>query len=74
MAVQANAVTRKDDVSSREVALMLRTNSTDYVGDAQECLSDYRNVRQIWKQNPDTSGIWSLTQVNNTQFGQKLVG
>lgn len=74
MALQATAVLRKDGASSRSVALAVRTNSTNFYGDSQVLLSDYRALRQIWKENPDTSQGWSLSEVNAAQLGQKVVG
>jgi predicted secreted protein len=74
MAIQQNAVVRKDDVAARSVALALRAGTDVHLGDAQDCLTDYRNIRQIWKINPTTGLAWTLEDLDSLQIGQELVG
>lgn len=74
MAVQVNVVNRKDDISSRSVAPLVRVGSTNYQGDTFNCLSGYRVARTIWKQSPATSSVWQLSELNASQAGQILVG
>jgi hypothetical protein len=71
-AVQENMVFKKDDVGNRQVAPILRTASTNYVGSSHPCFSSYTYAGQIWETNPNTSAPWALIDLNLAEFGIKV--
>ena len=72
-AVQATAYCRKDDAGSRSLALVTRPGSTDRVGATQSVLDSYSMLPQVWDTNPDTAAPWSVSDVNASQFGERLI-
>lgn len=73
MAIQSNLMIRKDDVASRAVGHRVHVGGTTFDGDVSDCLTDYRVSRSVWKNNPNTTNPWSLSEANSAQFGQKLI-
>lgn len=71
--VQVSAFARKDDAGSRNIALVARPGSTDRAGDTQALSDSYTYYSQIWETNPDTSAVWTISEVNASEFGVKLV-
>ena len=82
-AVQESISFKKDDVGNRQVAPILRTAATNYIGDHIEgsephslwhsCFSSYTYAGQIWETNPNTGLDWELIDLNLTEFGMKVV-
>lgn len=73
MAIQSNLMIRKDDVASRAVGHRVHVGGSTFDGDVSDCLTDYRVSRSVWKNNPNTTNPWSLSEANSAQFGQKLI-
>lgn len=71
-AVQENLSFRKDDVGNRNIAPLLRTASTNYLGTPTACYSTYTWTGTIWEVNPSTDVAWDLTDLNIAQFGIKI--
>lgn len=71
--VQVNLACRKDDVGNRKVAAILRSGGTIYVGDMAKLFSDYVYIGDIWENNPNGNIDWTLSAVNATQAGIKIV-
>jgi hypothetical protein len=71
-AVQENMAFKKDDVGNRQVAPIVRTASTNYVGPSVSCFSSYTNTSHIWEKNPNTSAAWALIDLNLAEFGIKV--
>jgi len=71
--VQANLSHRKDDVGPRRIAPMIRTASLNYVGADVPQYSDYTYAGQIWEENPALALPWTLTDLNQAQFGIKII-
>lgn len=71
--VQANIVHRKDDVGARRVAPILRTGGNIYVGSDVPEYSDYTWAGYIWPENPALALPWTLTELNQAEFGIKIV-
>jgi hypothetical protein len=71
--VQANLSHRKDDVGARRVAPILRTGGNIYVGDDVPQYSDYTWAGHIWEENPALALPWTLTELNQAEFGIKIV-
>jgi hypothetical protein len=68
-AVQENLSFRKDDVGNRSIQPMLRTLSTNHTGSSFPCYSNYTYAGKIWELNPATGLAWTLTDLNNAEFG-----
>lgn len=71
--VQVSAFARKDDAGSRSIALVSRPGSTDRVGDTKALADSYNYYSQILDENPDTEAAWTISEVNASEFGVKLV-
>jgi len=64
---------RKDQAGARVAAPMTRIASTNYQGNNIPLTSEYQYNLQISEINPATTAVWSKNDVNNAQFGIKLV-
>jgi hypothetical protein len=71
--VMASVWARKDDAGVRQMAIVARPGSTDRIGDTITLADTYTYYRQLWDLNPDTSGEWSIAEVNASEFGIKMV-
>lgn len=71
--VQANLSHRKDDVGIRRVAPIVRTGGNIYVGTDVPQYSDYTWAGSIWEINPALALSWNLTELNQAEFGIKIV-
>ncbi len=67
--VDVNILARKTLSGSRTFAPVIRTNSTDYVGDDITALDSYSLNNQIYETNPDTSSAWLKAEVDAAEFG-----
>lgn len=54
-----------------QVKALLRTSSTDYVGDGKTLGTYLTEVRQVWQQNPYTSADWQPSEVDGLEIGYK---
>ena len=72
-AVQSNLSFRKDDVGNRTIAPLLRTASVNYLGSNYLCFSSYTYAGAMWEINPNTTLPWLLTDLNNAEFGIKVI-
>lgn len=72
-AVQVNHLVRKDDVATRQIATVVRTGGTDYVGSTEAALStNYLGRQELYDQDP-TGSDWTISSVNAAEFGVKLI-
>ena len=71
-AVQENLSFRKDDVGNRNIAPIMRTAATDFVGANSACYSSYTYAGKLWEYNPETSLPWDVVDLNNSEFGIKV--
>jgi hypothetical protein len=74
LAVQVTLCHRKDDVSSRYVAPMIRSGGVDVDGDPLLCYDSYMCGSFVWGVDPATGLPFDLTSLNASEFGMKLVG
>lgn len=72
--VQENMSVRKDDTGSRQVAPLLRTASTEFLGPSFVCFSSYTYMGVIWEYNPEDNAPWLLSDLNGSEFGLKITG
>lgn len=71
--VQTFAYARKDNSGTREFAMVARPGSTDRDGATKTLGTSYSFFTEIRETNPDTSAAWTISEINATEFGLKLV-
>lgn len=64
---------RKDDSGNRRIAPITYINGGLYQKDTINLPSSYTTYWQIQETNPATSNTWTLPEINNLEFGVKLV-
>ncbi len=72
LGVMVNYTARKTQAGSRNFAPVVRTNSTDFVGDEVSATASYKTNYQLYEENPDTTDPWTVSEVNAAEFGIKL--
>lgn len=65
-------VARKDDVATRKIASIIRTNATDYVGSEKTMAGTYGLFNENRLMNPDTAARFTIAEVNALEAGQKV--
>ena len=72
-AVQVNSWARKDDVGSRTLNAITRPVSTTYSGTSPASLGNtYSYTVFGFEFNPETSGYWTVAEINAAEFGVKM--
>ncbi len=70
--VASNNIVNKDDAGAANVAAIIKTNSTVYVGsDVSIPSSTYIKAGAVWDLNPNTSVAFTGTEINALQGGLK---
>lgn len=64
---------RKDDVNTRQIALVSRPATTDHDGATQTMTTSYAVYSEQVDNNPDTSAAWTQSEINASEFGIKVV-
>lgn len=72
-AVQTTLVARKDDALARQIAPVMRSGGTDYVGATKTLTTSYAYYYQQYDQDPATSADWDFTGVNAVEVGVKVI-
>ena len=71
--VQVNCWARKDDVGSRTINAITRPISTVFPSDDAVSISnDYSYSVFGFEVNPETSGYWTVAEINAAEFGIKM--
>lgn len=74
MAVQVTLTSRKDDVGPRTIAAAYRSSGgTNFAGSNMTPATTYGMPRQIWEADPATTATWTVTAVNNGEFGVNCI-
>lgn len=68
-AVRVTALARKDDAATREIALVTRSNGTDYESGNFALGTTYVYLSQIRDVDPDTSADWTTGGVDAMEVG-----
>jgi hypothetical protein len=58
---------------STNIQLAIRTNSTNYFSSSKVSPVSYRQLYNIWEDNPHTGDPWQDTEINSIQIGVKSV-
>lgn len=73
-AVQISATVRKTDISNTTIAaLAVRANSTNYFSSNVYVTQEYLTYTSTYEQNPNTSASWTISELDNAEFGVKRV-
>lgn len=71
--VNAWARFEKDDATTRQVAIVTRSNVTDVVGPTVNVPSSYVYANQVTVVDPNTAAAWTQAGVNAAEFGLKII-
>jgi hypothetical protein len=71
--VQWLGCARKDDAGVRTIAPAIRSGGTNYFGGNQNIGTSYTYYLEVLETNPDTTGAWTISEVNAAEFGQKVI-
>lgn len=71
--VQVDLYARKTDSGLRSIAPIVRHGGADFVGaNVNPGFSTYNYLMQVYMLNPGTGVPWTISDVNNAQFGVRL--
>lgn len=73
-AVSANITLRKDRAGGVTVAPAIRALTTNYNGTAGPVYDNYLKTIQIYELYPPSGNEWTISGVNTSQYGPRLVG
>lgn len=73
-AVMVNLLARRSDSNFHTVATAIKSAGTTYVGTTQTIPDTaYDYVSQLYEQDPATTTLWTISGVQNAQYGMKLI-
>lgn len=72
-AVQASLYARKDDVSVRQIAPVIRRSGTNTALATVTLATGYAAFRQLMETDPITAVAWVDTNINSDEFGVKVI-
>lgn len=64
---------RKTDGGARTVAALARHSGTDYPGETQAAADNYVMHTHMFAENPGTSAAWNISDIDNAEFGVRLI-
>jgi len=71
--VQVKAAARKDDSGTRTLATSLGSSTTTALGATTGLSPAYQYISDIFVNDPNTSSPWTVSGVNNSVFGYKVI-
>lgn len=71
--VQRNIYARKDNTATKQICGVTRPGTTDHDGATVTLASSYGYFSEILETNPDTAAAWTISEVNATEHGVKVV-
>ena len=72
-AIQLNNCCRIDEVGTRKITPLIRSNSTDYSGtETENITADYLFESEVWETDPDDSNVWTQTKLEAAEFGFEI--
>ena len=73
LAVVTYMFARKDDAGARVINSVVRPVATDYASGASHSVGDsYAYYSDIYEENEEVAGVWTIATVNASEFGVKL--
>jgi hypothetical protein len=71
--IQLSNRVRIDEVGTKKITPIVRSNSTDYTGTETELITaDYLFESEIWETDPDDSNPWDQTKLEAAEFGLEI--
>ena len=73
LAVTTYMFARKDDAGARVINSVVRPVATDYASGASHSVGDsYAYYSDLYEENEEVAGVWTIATVNASEFGIKL--
>ena len=73
LAVVTYMFARKDDAGARVINSVVRPVATDYASGASHSVGDsYAYYSDLYEENEEVAGVWTIATVNASEFGIKL--
>jgi len=73
LGIQLNNCCRIDEVGTRKITPLIRSNGTDYSGtESDEITADYLFESEIWETDPDDAAAWTQTKLEAAEFGLEI--
>jgi len=69
--VQSLIYAKKSNSDAHTNAIVVRTSSTNYVGDTNTLTTSYDYYSQVFETDPNDSSQWTIAKVNAAEFGVK---
>lgn len=73
LGVQVSLCMKKTDTGTREIAAVARPSATNRVGDTQTLTTTYTYYTQVWDCSPETDDDWTVSEIDGSEFGVKVV-
>jgi hypothetical protein len=70
--VQINTLARLTDAESFDLKTLVKSGTTTDADSGQPATNDYRVLRRIVEEDPDTSALWTESGINAAQFGLEV--
>lgn len=67
--VVVSSYAAKSDAGARSMRAVTRSGGTDYAGSDKTLSTTYTTYKEILETNPATAAAWTITDVNNAEFG-----
>ena len=64
---------RKDDAGTRQIAAVARHDTSESYGSTVTLSATYTHYGEIYHVNPSTTSAWTIAEVNEAEFGVKLI-
>ena len=71
--VQLSLCSKKTDAGAREIAAVARPATTNRVGATKTLSTSYTYYLQVWNYNPETDDDWTVSVIDASEFGIKVV-
>lgn len=72
-AVAVNVVHRASDAGTRQIAPVVRSGGTDYVGTTVTCTMTYAGLQRVYSTDPATSAAWTDAAIDALQVGYRAI-
>ncbi len=70
--VTVKLISRRNGANARSAATVINTGSTDYAGSSVSLGATYTNIQTVYDVNPNTSAVWTITELDALLIGYKV--
>jgi hypothetical protein len=67
--VMVSALVKKTNAGLCNLTMVTRPVATNYRGADQQCGTEYKHRYEVWDKSPETSLVWTDTEINGSEFG-----